>query len=208
MRHVSNIQPNLLAQNAIPLLTESTSRKELPAAQIEALANAWQILLARGLVWAPVGSDEYLVFENDMADLSPQQLAMGIEKAKNFRERVFTTPKFRELCQISPADFGLPDAKTAMYEFCSAPYPKAKQTYSHEIVYLAGAAVGQQAMEHLMEKDLLPLYEYQYQVLIDRLMKGEVLTMPVPKALPKKHRLADKHVARRNIAKMKECLGM
>ena len=150
-------------------------------------ANTWQVLLSRRLVTEPVGSDQYLVFELDTADLTDQQLDMGIKKSRDlsaFKNGWYSTPGFRELCKVLPADLGLPDAKVAMHEFCDAPYPKAQQTYSHEAVYLAGDAVGLRNMENLTEVELFPLYEQAYEVLVKRALAGEDLKRPVPKALP------------------------
>lgn len=175
-----------VAANVTLKPTEPTL-KPVSAKQRQKLADTWQILLSRRLVTDPVGSDAHLVFERDMSDLTVQQLDMGLKKSRDigaFRNGWFSTPAFRELCQVTAKDLGLPDSKLAMNEFCAAGYPKADQVYSHEAVYLAGMAVGLRNMEHMTEAELFPLYDQAYDVLVKRVMAGEDLKRPVPKALP------------------------
>jgi len=168
---------------------------------------AWAVLFNRKLVTEPVGSTVYKQFEHDMADLSEPALLRGLERAKEF-VGFFTTPTFRELCRLSPADFGLPDAVTAMREACNAPYPKDAQRWSHPAVYLAGCEVGWFDMHNKTERELLPIFEHAYTILTRRAMNGEQLTLPVPKALPAQvHVPATPEQAQAHLSRLKGLLG-
>lgn len=127
----------------------------------------------------------YQTWARELADLTDRQIQMGLRKAKDF-VGYFSLPAFRELCRISPADLGMPDAMTAMREACNAPFPKDRHSWSHPAVYLAGCAVGWFDMQNKTEKELFPIYDSAYDVLVKRVLAGEPLSMPVPKALPPK----------------------
>lgn len=139
-----------------------------------------------------------------MADMTSAELNHGLAKSKDYTGW-FSTPKFREMCRITPEDLGLPDTLTAMREACCARSPKEYAKYSHPAVYLAGCAVGWFEMQNRTERELLPLFEVAYAQLVRRVMAGDDLTMPVCKALPEKvHIPSTPDFARSRINALKE----
>jgi hypothetical protein len=161
----------------------TTPEQGLSAKQRLKILDVWEILFSRRLVHEPAGSHGHKVFERDVADLSARELETGIERSKDFIG-FFTTAEFRRLCKPKPSDFGLPDAATAMREACSAPFPKDRHAWSHPAVYLAACAVGWYDMQNRTERELLPIFEAAYEVLVRRVVSGEQLDVPVPKAIP------------------------
>lgn len=142
-----------------------------------------------------------------MADLTAQQIDTGLAKSRDF-VGFFTLPAFRELCRITPQDLGLPDTRSAMFEACTAPYPKDQHQWSHPAVYLAGCAVGWFDMQNRTERELLPIFSHAYEQLVRRVMDGETLTLPIRKALPESvHVPASEETARAKLAKIKELLA-
>lgn len=130
----------------------------------------------------PIGSDAYRVFERDMADMPDSAIMKGVEKSKDFTG-FFTIPAFRELCRVTPADFGLPEAKAAMFEACMA---RDGHQWSHPAVYHAAMSIGTFDLKSKTEKELWPQWDYAYSQVVRRIMDGEDLSIPVPKALPEK----------------------
>lgn len=205
MQHVNNLLP-AADQNGPTKPSSTTSPRSTPE-QRKTLAMVWTVLYNRKLVTDPPGSTAHRQFEHDMQDLREPALLRGLERARDF-VGFFTTPTFRELCRMTPADFGLPDAITAMREACTAPYPKDAQRYSHPAVYLAGCAVGWFDMQNRTERELLPLFEHAYTVLCRRVMDGEQLDMPVRKALPAQvHVPASPEQAQAHLSRLKAMLG-
>jgi hypothetical protein len=161
------------------------------------MAHTWQVLLSRRLVSDPIGSDAYRVFERDMSDMSDAQIIKGLEKSKDFTD-FFTTPAFRELCRVTPVDYGIPDAKHALFEACQA---LSGHEWSHPAVYHAAVSIGTFDLKSKTERELWPQWEYAYSVVCQRIMSGEQLNIEVPKALPQ-----EIHIPA-NEAKVREYLG-
>ncbi len=84
-----------------------------------------------------------------------------------------------------PALFGLPSAYDAYIEACRAPTPKANFNWSHMAIYYAGAATDWFLMASQPEDKVFPVFQHNYQILCERVIKGEELEEPVQKALPK-----------------------
>ncbi len=80
--------------------------------------------------------------------------------------------------------YGLPDAHSAYMEACRAPKPKIEFNWSHEAVYYAGLASDWFYLANTIESRALPIFKRNYEMLCERVIKGEDLKMPVLKALP------------------------
>jgi hypothetical protein len=139
-------------------------------------------LKAMGLITFLPSSTDYAVWEAGLLDLTPAAIKFGAMRAKDCTE-FMTLPRFRELCRITPADLGMPDAMTAMREACMA-LDWNKHSFSHPAVLLAARDVGYYDMRNKTEKELFPLYEVAYEQLVRRVLAGEDITAPVAKALP------------------------
>jgi hypothetical protein len=184
----------------------ATTAPNLSAKQKLKLADAWQVLLSRRLVTDPVGSDAHLVFERDMADLSPMQIDMALLKSRDFTGW-FSTPAFRELCHVKPEDLGLPEVHAAYIEAANADGMRDMQKWSHPAVFFAGRETGWFNLRNNTEKECFPLFKRNYEIICARVMAGETLDLPTQKALPSKvFVMADESHAGQVRARLREML--
>lgn len=140
--------------------------------------------MSRNLVTSEVGGTDYRVFEHDLSDLSLSEIQSGVRKSKDFTG-YFTIPKFRELCKISPSEFGLPDVRRAFNECFHGGFGFDRE-WSHPAVYHAARETGSFEMKTLETNQLFPLFKHNYEEMVRRVMSGETLDMPVQKAIPAK----------------------
>ena len=138
----------------------------------KAFANDEQITMAKQL-WL-----------NSLCDLPPERLMAGTRRAIRESEYLPTIHTIRNFCDPTANQLGVPDAHLAYLEACRAPSPKAEQSWSHPIVYLAGQASDWFFLASAVEAKAFPVYRQNYEILLERLKAGEELTAPVPKAIP------------------------
>ena len=138
----------------------------------KAFANDEQIRMAKQL-WL-----------NNLCDLSPQRIAAGTRRAIRESEYLPTLHTIRAYCDPSAEELGLPNVHQAYLEACRAPNPKAQQQWSHPIVYLAGRESDWFFLASTSEAKAFPVYRRNYEILMGRLLAGEQLSVPVPKAIP------------------------
>lgn len=122
------------------------------------------------------------VWSDGLSDMTERQIRMGVRKAKDFTGYL-SLPAFRELCRVSPEDLGIPNIRDAMLEACKA---LPGHQWSHPAVYHAAMAVGSFDLKSKTEKELWPQWEYAYSQVVRKVIDGEDLNIPVPKALPEK----------------------
>lgn len=82
------------------------------------------------------------------------------------------------------AQLGLPEAHAAFMEACRAPSPKAAFNWSHPAVYFAGRASDWFFLASAAEEQTFPVYKRNYELICERVMRGEDLEIPLPQALP------------------------
>lgn len=80
--------------------------------------------------------------------------------------------------------FGLPEVHAAFIEACRAPSPKNAFAWAHPAVYFAGRASDWFFLASAPEEQTFPVYKRNYELISERVMKGEDLEVPLPKALP------------------------
>ncbi len=166
-----------------------------------------QALSAMRLLSCQPGTTDYAVWEQGLLDIKPADLARGVLKARDHTGWL-SLGDFRLLCRATPADLGLPDSRTAMREAACAPMPKDRYAWSHAAVYLTACNVGWYDMQHKTEAELFPIWDAAYAVMCRRVLDGETLTMPIPKALPATvHVPLPPEAARSRLAKIKEILA-
>lgn len=119
-----------------------------------------------------------------LCDLSPARLRAGVRRAIKDSEFLPSLHTLREYCDPQPHELGLPDAHAAYVEACRAPHPKREAKWSHPIVYRAGAESDWFFLENNSESVAFPVFKRNYELLIARLLDGENLDVPIPKALP------------------------
>ena len=110
-----------------------------------------------------------------------------IEPALNFYrnndEWMPTPAQFIKLCMSRHAQ-GCPPARDAYLEYVQNA-GKSSHQWTHEIVP-AAVRLSKQGYEirSLPEEKAFLVYERSYQILMDRILKGESIDRPIPKALP------------------------
>ena len=86
-----------------------------------------------------------------------------------------------EKCQIS---FGLPAAEQAYEEACRYADQALEHDWSHAVVYHAGKQTGWFELRSLSTEQIWPRFQQQYKILCDKVLAGQVLTMPGQLCLP------------------------
>lgn len=121
---------------------------------------------------------------NTLCDLAPERLADGTRRAIQESKFLPTLQAIREFCDPRPEELGLPDPYNAYVEACQAPSPKSEFAWSHPAVYLAGKASDWFFLASSSESKALPVFKRNYEILCERVMQGEQLDLPLPKAIP------------------------
>lgn len=91
-----------------------------------------------------------------------------------------TLHSIREHCDAA-ATAGLPDCKAAYIEACIA--KPGEHQWSHPIVYYAGKATDWFFLKGQIESQTYPVFQRNYEILKERIRRGEVLEMPLLKAI-------------------------
>ena len=121
---------------------------------------------------------------SQLADFSPQVILRAARQLVHSQGFLPTLAAMVGACENALPLFGLPPVRAAYVEACCAPEPKAAQAWSHPAVYLAGRATGWFRLASEAETVVLPLFDYHYQQLCGRVIRGEQLDTPLPPALP------------------------
>lgn len=92
--------------------------------------------------------------------------------------------KFKQYCDNAYDAFGLPNVNSAYIEACRAPQPKKSFNWSHPAVYFAGLATDWFFLSSESRDQVFPVFKRNYEMLCERVIKGETLDVPLEKALP------------------------
>ena len=135
------------------------------------------------------GSEERLVMAKKywlgcLADYSPLQIVAAARRVVKTHDYLPTISVVVRACEEGSGLFGLPTPREAYIEACRAEPPKAAFAWSHPAVYFAGAATGWFLLATEPEDRVFPLFEYYYNELCQRVMRGEELGAPQVVALP------------------------
>ncbi len=122
------------------------------------------------------------MWSDGLSDLPVPALRMGMHKVKNFTG-FMTLPAFRELCTVTPADFGMTDPHSAYIEACNK-LGAENAHWTHPAVYHAAVETGWFNLRTSTEKEVYPLFRRNYETMCSRVIAGESLDMPVQRALP------------------------
>ncbi len=121
-----------------------------------------------------------------LGDLTGAQIKNGFVNLLKDKPRYLPDAvEFREFC-LDLGSHGLPLVRAAYEEACRAPSPKRAQRWSHPAVYQAGVATGWFELASRATDEIFPRYRYHYEMLCQRVLSGEDITVPVPDALPEK----------------------
>lgn len=119
-----------------------------------------------------------------LVDQNPEHIAKAGRQAICDNTFLPTPHSIREYCE-SLATYGTPDVKRAFVEASLSREPRQLASWSHPIVYHAGKATDWFFLNGQPESITFPVFERNYQLLLDRLKQGEDLTLPVAKAIEK-----------------------
>lgn len=135
------------------------------------------------------------VWARGLADLKPEQLAIGFSRcvagAGKGAEASWppSLPEFRAMCLPSAADCGLPALEDAFREACTAAahvQNGLSPRVSHPAVLAAMRDAGTWELTHLPQARALDVFRGHYEALVRRVLAGEPVDLPTPKALPSK----------------------
>lgn len=131
-----------------------------------------------------------------LSDMSREQLAIGMARVRrtastNARGEAWppNLVEFRQGCALRMEDFGLPKEIDAFHEAYRVISGTKVADWSHPAVGLAAQEVkwrnysDEAGFRHFEE--LYPEFRYAYGVLCRRVMAGERMEAPVPRALPR-----------------------
>jgi hypothetical protein len=142
-----------------------------------------------------------------LASFPIEQILRGARHAIENSEYLPTLNRMLESCHDSLRAYGLPDARSAFVEACTARSPRSAQAWSHAAVYLAGRDCGWFFLSNNTENITWPGFRDRYRDYCSRVMAGEVLEVPAPAALPaREHHLSSTEEARSELEKIRESL--
>lgn len=137
-----------------------------------------------------------------LASYAPAQIVAAARHVVKTHDFLPTVSVVVRACEEGATLFGLPSPREAYIEACRAAAPKAAANWSHAAVYLAGKATGWFLLASEPEDKVLPLFQYYYHGLCQRVMHGEALENPQPAALPE--RISQPLSAAENHARMEK----
>lgn len=144
-----------------------------------------------------------------LADFPPEVILRAARQLVLSQEYLPTLAAMVASCESALPLFGLPPARAAYVEACCAPEPKSACQWSHPAVYLAGRATGWFRLASETESAVFPLFDYHYQQLCARVLRGERLDTPIPVALSQTApRPLDHEEGKARIRALREKLGL
>jgi hypothetical protein len=120
-----------------------------------------------------------------LVDFKPKHIAAAGRQAICDNTFLPTPHSIREYCDAA-VTAGIPDAQTAYIEASLSSEPRQNVKWSHPIVYYAGKITDWFFISSQPEAQVFPVFERNYLLLLERVKRGETLSLPVAKALTKK----------------------
>lgn len=119
-----------------------------------------------------------------LSHLSDQQPRAILAAAHRVIKESEFLPTIKGILKYCNESFGLPDARSAYIEACQASSPKSEHHWSHPAVYFAGRESDWYFLASAKEQLALPVFKRNYAMICERVLAGEQLAIPLPKALP------------------------
>lgn len=144
-----------------------------------------------------------------LADIRPDQIKQGfVNMLRDKPQYLPDAVQFRDYC-LDLSGQGIPPAETAYEEACLAPSPKARQRWSHPIVYRAGVLTGWSDLHALPRDMALPRFKRNYEILCRRVAAGEDINLEIPEAIPERvSRVLPPEEAEVQIKSLREQVGI
>jgi len=121
---------------------------------------------------------------NCLADFMPEVIVRAARQVVKSQEYLPTVASMINACENSLPLFGLPAPHAAYVEACCAPEPKHSHAWSHPAVYLAAKRTGWFALATETQSAIFPVFEYNYHLLCQQVLRGEQLEIGIAAALP------------------------
>lgn len=112
---------------------------------------------------------------NSLSLIPADAIVAGAERIIRRSEYLPTLAQMLQACCVDKDGKPLADARSAFIEACNAPSPKASYNWSHPLVYHAGLRTGWHRLASSEESRSFPIFQQQYQNLLEALMRGEEL---------------------------------
>jgi hypothetical protein len=119
-----------------------------------------------------------------LADFLPEVILRAARQVVKSQEYLPTVASMVKACENALPLFGLPAPHAAYVEACCAPEPKHSYPWSHPAVYLAGKNTGWFALATETQSAIFPLFDYNYHLLCQQVLRGDKLDISMPVALP------------------------
>ncbi|MET3998611.1 replication protein P [Marinobacterium sp. MBR-109] len=114
------------------------------------------------------------------------ELVAAVNRCKETLAWMPTISEFLALLREISGDHGLPGMRDAYIEACMHAEHPLEHPWSHPAVYHAGRETGWFRLRSEEERQVLPAFSYQYDVMCRRVREGESLEQPVPVAIENK----------------------
>lgn len=121
------------------------------------------------------------VWFSHLNDQQPGAILKAAHRAIKESEFLPTVKGILKYCHES---YGLPNAHTAYLEACRASSPKSAFNWSHPAVYFAGRESDWYFLAGSSEKQAFPVFKRNYELVCERVIAGEDLSVALPKAIP------------------------
>ncbi len=121
-----------------------------------------------------------------LSGYSEAELVAAINRCKETLAWMPTVSEFIAILNDLNGDYGLPAVRTAYIEACMNADKPSAHHWSHRAIYHAGRATGWFRLRSEEERQVLPDFRYNYEVICRRVRAGEELDEPVPVALENK----------------------
>ena len=112
---------------------------------------------------------------NSLQTLSASVIVAAGERIVQRSEFLPTLATMLQACCVDAQGRPLADARTAFIEACNAPSPKSDHNWSHPLIYFAGQKTGWHRLATSDENRSFPLFQQQYQNLLEAMMRGDNL---------------------------------
>ena len=146
---------------------------------------------------------------SNLEQYSPSHIIAAGKTIIKSQEYLPSIATFLRACEQGYELFELPAVRAAYSEACGASSPKSAHGWSHKAVYFAGQKTGWFLLANEPESITFPLFEYNYALVVKRVMAGEDLQLQTPPALTEKvDSPMGKQATKARLAKLKKELGL
>lgn len=146
---------------------------------------------------------------SSLENFAPLQIVQAAKQVIRSQDYLPSIAALVRACEQGLDLFGLLPARQAYLEACGAPPPKREFHWSHAAVYHAGQASGWYLLANTAEATAFPVFDYNYALLCQRVIRGETLSIELPTPLPKKiERKLDKAETKARLAMLRDELGL